>query len=108
MSFGGDAVADFGTETGFPMFETNASVMDAEDDMAEKAVGGKKKKTITKKNKLVKKRATGKKTAPKKAGKKTAPKKAGKKTAPKKAGKKTVNKKAGKKTARKAKGGKKN
>lgn len=103
MSFGGDAVADFGTETGFPMFETNASVMDAEDDMAEKAVGGKKKKTITKKNKLVKKRATGKKT-----GKKTAPKKAGKKTAPKKAGKKTVNKKAGKKTARKAKGGKKN
>lgn len=103
MSFGGDAVADFGTETGFPMFETNASVMDAEDDMAEKAVGGKKKKTITKKNKLVKKRATGKKT-----GKKTVPKKAGKKTAPKKAGKKTVNKKAGKKTARKAKGGKKN
>lgn len=102
MSFGGDGVADFGTETGFPMFETNASVMDAEDDMAEKAVGG-KKKTIAKKNKLTKKRATGKKT-----GKKTAPKKAGKKTAPKKAGKKTVNKKAGKKTARKAKGGKKN
>lgn len=101
MSFGGDAVADFGTETGFPMFETNASVMDAEDDMAEKAVGGKKKT-------IAKKRATGKKTAPKKTGKKTAPKKAGKKTAPKKAGKKTANKKAGKKTARKAKGGKKN